>query len=176
MGDFIVTVSLTKGGSTASFFVERWEQVAAGVYDYVEYKPPTGFTYAAVNTNIVSAPYQPFGRTPYTYEKNTFAEAAVNLTKLLGSFDRCSSLGIKTVMVKTKVSQSPTATIVDFINPLQVDLTLGVVDAGPDQSKCSEGTGTSFTVTGKTTPSPGDTVTNTVWSVESGSAEIASPK
>src|SRR5206468_7937757 len=126
-------------------------------------------------TAVVPSPYPAFGGN--TYAINTFAEAAVNLTKLIGSFNPCLSLGIKTVLVKTKVSQSPTAGMVDFISPLQVSLTLGVANAGHDQSKCSEGTSTSFALSGTATPSPGQTVSSTTWSVVpgTGTATIDTP-
>src|SRR5439155_16150318 len=106
-----------------------------------------------------------FGGT--SYDANTFAEAGIDLTALLGAIDACTSLGVKSILVKTKESQSPTATIVDLIAPLQVTRQLGLADAGPDQPKCSQGASTSFTVTGVATPSPGDVVTSTTWTVQS---------
>ena len=67
---------------------------------------------------------------------NAFAEAAIDLTALLGNFDSCLSIGVKTIMVKTKTSTSSTASIVDFIDPIQYSMKLGPsADAGPDQAR-----------------------------------------
>src|SRR5206468_3349211 len=104
-----------------------------------------------------------------TYATNAFAEAAVDLTALVGNFGPCNELGIKSLFIKTKESQSPTATIVDFVGPsLAVDVTIGVADAGKDQAKCSGVAQTTFTLTGSATPPPNTTVASTVWSFASG--------
>src|SRR5205823_11975638 len=102
-----------------------------------------------------------------TYVTNTFTEAAVDLTALVGSFDPCLTVGIKTILVKTKESQSPSANIVDFIVPQQLvpPLVIGpTVDAGPDQAKCQDPSlTTSFSLTG--TAQPGTyPITSTTWS------------
>src|SRR5262249_31735656 len=80
---------------------------------------------------------------------------------------------------KTKASPSGTADLGDFMEPKQLSLTLGLADAGQDQSKCPDpnSSTTSFTVTGTATPSPGDSVDSTLWQVVpgSGTANITSP-
>lgn len=165
-GDFILTLQLTNGGTAPKFFVERW-QSSGGGFDYVEGSFPAGSTFAAVNTSSVPVTYDAFGGN--SYATNAFAEAAVDLTALIGSFDKCNVLGIKSLLVKTKESQSSTATIVDFVGPpLPVDITIGVADAGKDQAICSEGATTKFTLTGTATPPSGATVTSTVWSFAEG--------
>jgi hypothetical protein len=102
-------------------------------------------------------------------------EGAVNLTALLGAIDPCTSLGIKTLLVKCKTSASPTATITDFIAPLQIDKRIGIADAGTDQAKCSEGASTNFTLAGVATPPSPDVIGSTTWSVVSGTASITTP-
>src|SRR5207302_1162261 len=106
-------VSLTHGGNTASFFVEQWKTntAAAGSYDYFDVNVatslPSNSVYAAVNTNDGTVvPYGAFGGT--TYLKNTFAEGAVDLTALIGAViaNPCTDIGIKTILIKTKQSQS----------------------------------------------------------------------
>ncbi|MDB5277523.1 MAG: hypothetical protein JWR61_2478 [Ferruginibacter sp.] len=173
--DFVLTLALTKGGSSAGFFVERWQAVpvstqAPAGFDYVDRTAsiPAGSTFASVNTTSVPVAFGAFGST--TYATNTFAEAAVDLTALLGSFDPCTELGIKTIFIKTKESQSPTATIVDFITPQPVSVVLGVADAGVNQSVCSGGATTNFSLSGSATPSPGDALQSSTWSVVSGAA------
>src|SRR5437867_8076697 len=49
-----------------------------------------------------------------TYDVNTFGEAAIDLTALFANFNSCLSVGVKTIFIKTKESQSPTANIVDL--------------------------------------------------------------
>jgi hypothetical protein len=177
VNDFILTLSFTKGGTKPGLCVSRWMASASNPcgFDYVDATAalPAGAVFAAVNTSSVSVPYGAFGKTNYV--TNTFAEAAVDLTALLADIDPCLSVGIKTVFVKTKESQSPTATIVDFINPLQVDLKIGATaDAGPDQTKCSSGNSTTFTITGTATAGI-HPITSMAWSVISGTATIDPP-
>src|SRR5437016_8404628 len=155
--DFILTLSFTHGGTTAGLCVSRW--MAAGSqacgFDYVDATAdlPSGAFYAAVNTDEISVPYGAFGIT--TYPVNTFAEAAVDLTALLGEFNPCLTVGIKTVFVKTKESPSPSANITDFINPFQPRPALVIgpaAFAGDDQTVCSSEETNSFTLNGTAQP------------------------
>ncbi|WP_165930057.1 gliding motility-associated C-terminal domain-containing protein, partial [Flavobacterium caseinilyticum] len=175
VNDFVLTLLLTQGGSAAGFFINRWESTGSG-YDYIDRTAsiPIGSVFAAVNTaDGTPVSFGAFGNT--TYEKNTFSEAAIDLTALLGAIDPCTSLGIKTIFIKTKVSSSSSAGIADFITPLQVSLRLGVADAGVDQALCSTGASTNFNLIGTANPSPGDAILSAVWSVSSGSATIINP-
>ncbi len=175
LNDFILTLSLTKGGSTAGFAVNRWESVGGGSFDYVDRTSllPSAAVFAAVNTAVVPVSFGAFGLP--NYDTNNFVEGAVDLSALLGAFDPCLSLGVKTILIKTKQSQSPAATITDFISPLQVVRRLTGVDAGPDQLQCATGSSTKFTVTGTVNPAAGETVSSITWSPISGSATIDSP-
>src|ERR1041385_3467768 len=177
VNDFILTLTFTKGGSKPGLCFSRWVASATNAcgYDYVDATSalPAGAVFAAVNTGSVSVPYGAFGGT--TYAPHPFAEAAVDLTALLADIDPCLSVGIKTVFVKTKESQAPTATIVDFINPLQIDLKLGPSgDAGPDQTKCSADGSTTFTLNGSATAGI-HPIVSMAWSVTSGTATIDAP-
>ncbi|MDI1306423.1 MAG: T9SS type A sorting domain-containing protein [bacterium] len=169
-GDILLTLALTNGGGAAEFFVNKWDLVG-GIYDYVDKtsSTPAGSVYASTNAGNVPVSFSAFGLNQYS--SNLFVEAAIDLTALLGAIDPCTSLGVKTLFIKTKTSQSPTATIVDFINAKQVSLQIGLANAGLDQSQC----GSVFSVTGTATPSPGDAISSTTWSVFSGTATIASP-
>ncbi len=171
VNDFILTVALTSGGTTASYFVEQWAAKVGGGFDYfdVTSKIPTNSVFAAVNAvdgTLVS--FGAFGRT--TYLKNTFAEAAVDVTEMLKTaFNPCTIIGIKTILVKTKQSQSPTANISDLITPLQVDLTIGLAQAGAAQTKCRQGDSTAFTLDG--TAHPGTSpIASMAWSIVSSTA------
>jgi hypothetical protein len=169
-GDILLTLALTNGGGAAEFFVNKWDN-PAGIYDYIDKtsSTPAGSVYASTNAGNVPVSFSAFGSNQYS--SNLFVEAAIDLTALLGAIDPCTSLGVKTLFIKTKTSQSPTATIVDFINAKQVSLQIGVANAGVDQAQC----GDTFSVTGTATPSPGDAISSTTWSVFSGTATITSP-
>src|SRR6266568_3199792 len=177
VNDFLLTLEFTHGGSSAGFFLSRWQATNSQPcgFDYVDAALPSGAAFAAVNTNIVSVPYGAFGAT--TYAVNTFAEAAVDLTAMLGSFNTCLTVGVRNIFIKTKASQSASANIVDFISPIPVRPLLVIgpdANAGPDQTKCSEGVTTTFTVNGSAQPG-GNPLTSTNWTVVSGPASILSP-
>src|SRR6266498_3537232 len=177
VNDFILTINFINGGTQPGMCFQRWlpSAVAPCGYDYFDQTSllPAGRVFAAVNTTNISVPYGAFGTT--TYSPNTFAEAAVDLTALIADIDPCLSIGVKTLFVKTKESQAPNATIVDFISPVAVKLKLGpTADAGPDLAKCSEGSSTTFNLTGTETAGT-YTITNRTWSVVSGTATIDSP-
>jgi hypothetical protein len=188
-GDFVLTLELTKGGTAANFFVQRWEAVpvssqAPAGYDYVDRttNTPAGSVYAAVNTVVVPVSYPAFAPTGNgagagNYDVNTFVEAAVDLTALLGAFNPCETFGVETILIKTKESQSPTATITDFIAPQQIvpPIVFGPsVSAGKDQTVCSlpGATSTTFTMAGTATPGTSP-ITSTNWQVISYSGNVA---
>jgi len=168
VNDFTLTLNFTNGGTSPGLCVSRWVAVGSG-FDYVDATSalPQGAVFAAVNTGTITVPYSAFGNN--TYPKNAWAEAAVDLTALLNNFDnRCVGVGIKTIFVKTKESQSPTATIVDFISPQQVDIKLGPAspDAGADQTKCSgSASGTTFNLHGTAAAGNVNQITSMAWTV-----------
>jgi hypothetical protein len=170
IGDMLLTLALTNGGGTAEFFVSRWETSGSG-YNYIDKTNvvPAGSVFASTNAAAVPVPFSAFGSNQYS--SNLFVEAAVDLTALLGVIDPCTSLGVKTLFIKTKTSPSPTATLVDFISAQQVDLQLGGADAGPDQSLCSN----TFSISGKATTI--DNITSHSWSIVpgGGTATITNP-
>ena len=124
-GDLLLSLAFTGGGKMADFFVWRWQTNGSGGFQYVDYTAslPFGRVFAALNSNSIAAPYGAFGQT--NYDPNAFAEAAVDLTALVGNFDPCLTLGFKAIMIKTKASQSDSATIEDFIDPIQYTLKIG---------------------------------------------------
>ncbi|TAL02763.1 MAG: hypothetical protein EPO07_06990, partial [Verrucomicrobia bacterium] len=171
-GDLLFSLAFIGGGSTPDFLAYRWQTNGLGGFDYADATAmlSTGRFFMAVNSNTISVPYGAFGVT--TYAPNAFAEAAIDLTALLGSFDQCASFGFKTIMVKTKSSSSDTATIEDFITPFQYTLRIGPdAQAGPDQVRCAEGAETTFPLNGAA-GSGLSSVASTTWSVLSGSATV----
>ena len=120
VGDVLLTIHLTQGGSQAEFFAQRWQPVGTG-YDYVAINFPAGQAFVAANIDsAVTSTYDAFGS--HTYGINQFGEAAVNLDALLPNFGTC--FGIATVFVRTKSSTADDAVLKDFIEPYQINLCL----------------------------------------------------
>ncbi len=118
VGDILLTIELTKGGGQASFFVQRWLSDGSGGFTYVDFTPAAGTAFVAANIDsVVTIPYSPF-----SYEVNAFGEAAANLTALISSLDPC--FGAKTIWIRTKSSQSPTAQLKDMTEPIQLNICL----------------------------------------------------
>ena len=175
VNDLLLSLAFTSGGKVADFLAYRWLPNGSGGYAYVDVTAqlPIGRVFVALNSNSVAVPFGAFGAT--TYAPNAFAEAAIDMTALLSGFDPCLSVGFKTIMVKTKSSPSSTATISDFINPIQYSLRIGPsADAGGNQARCSEGSSTAFVLQGKASAGLA-AISSTVWSVVNGSAIIDAP-
>jgi hypothetical protein len=173
VNDLLLSLDFISGGSTPNFYAWRWlTNTATGGFAYVDStaSTPSNGVFAAVNTNTVAVPFSAFGLT--TYGANAFVEAAVDLTALLGGFDQCLSIGFKTIMVKTKTSASSTATISDFINPIQCTLKVGPgAYAGAAQTQCYGGATTDFALQGQATAGL-QPIASTIWSVVAGTATI----
>jgi large repetitive protein len=172
--DVLLSLAFTGGGKVADFFAWMWRPDGIGGFGYVDVTTsmPAGRVFAALNSNSVAVPYGAFGKT--TYAANAFAEAAVDLTALLGNFDQCLSFGFKTIMVKTKASSSTTASIEDFLDPIQYSLNIGPgADAGADQTRCIEGESTAFPLNGVATAGL-NPVASATWSLVAGTATIDS--
>jgi hypothetical protein len=172
--DILLSVAFTGGGKVADFFASRWTPSGSGfAYTNITAMLPAGGVFVALNSNTIAAPYGAFGST--SYAPNAFGEAAIDLTALLGNFNPCESFGFKTIMIKTKASASSSASIEDFIDPIQYNLNIGPgANAGSDQVRCTEGATTSFALIGAAA-SGLQPVATTTWSVVSGDATIADP-
>src|SRR6266540_4213624 len=172
--DLLLSLAFTSGGSVADFFAWRWQPNGSGGFAYVDVTAslPVGRAFVALNTADSFVPYGAFGST--NYAPNAFAEAALDLTALLGNFDPCLTFGVKTLMVKTKTSQSSSASIEDLMDPIQLTLRIGPsADAGPDQTRCREGDSTLFALS--VAAGAGlQPIVSTTWSVVSGTATIDS--
>jgi hypothetical protein len=173
--DLVLSLAFTEGGKVADFFAWRWQADGVGGFRYVDVTAalPSGRVFVALNTNTIPVPYTAFGGNQY--QANAFAEAAIDLTALLGGFDPCESFGFEALTVKTKASASYSAGIEDLIEPIAYKLRIGpAADAGPDQTRCAEPGVTVFPLQGSA--SAGLTsVASTRWSVVAGSAIIDNP-
>src|SRR5262245_34517672 len=125
MNDLLLSLAFLDGGATADFYALRWTTNGAGGFAYVDKTAsvPAGSVFAAVNATNTAVPYGAFGST--NYQANAFVEAAIDLTALLGNLDPCLLFTVKTIMVKTKSSGSSTASIEDFIDPIQYSIRIG---------------------------------------------------
>ena len=122
VGDLLLTVQLSNGGAAAQFFVYRWQVSAASPigFDYIAEPTTAGTVFIAANTGgAVAVPFAAFGSN--SYPLNTFAEAAVDLNALLANFGFNPCIGIKTLFIKTKTSNSPSAQLKDFIDPIALE-------------------------------------------------------
>ncbi len=172
VGDLLITLELTMGGTQPNFFVERWQQVSPGVFSYIPITPAANTVFAAANVNgTVPVPYGAFGST--TYAMNAFAEGAIDISALIANLDPC--ILIRTVLIKSKASQEATANLKDFITPIQLNLgTSPAADAGLDLIECQINPGPNvFTVNG--TATNGSPSWSVIGSTGTASATIISP-
>ncbi len=119
VGDIVVTVKYSNGGTNAHIIVYRWHQQSPGVFGYDSITPPPGTTFAASNINgPVSVPFGAFGST--TYQQFAYAECAFDINEIIPGLNDC--IGAKTVLIKTKASDAYTAALKDFVEPVQLEL------------------------------------------------------
>ncbi len=173
IGDLVLSVTYTNGGTLPQMFVYQWNDTGQGAYDYVLVNQTTGTTFLATNAeSAILVPYGAFGTN--MYEESAFTEISCNLNEVVPGTYAC--LDIKTVIVKTKASQSFNAVLKDMIEPVQVDISSAPVISSNDETIClgdtallsatiNSGTGpyTYLWSTGDTTPSimvSPDTTTN----------------
>jgi hypothetical protein len=135
VGDILITVEYTNGGSQPLVYLYQWQQITTTTYDYISYTPPVGTVYAATNiAGTVSAPHNPFGST--TYQQYAFVEAAANLTALVASIAADPCISLVSAFVKTKSSNAFTAQLQDLIEPFQIDIATYTVDPVASQGVC----------------------------------------
>ncbi|MBP2680844.1 MAG: hypothetical protein H6Q78_707, partial [Candidatus Krumholzibacteriota bacterium] len=130
VGDLLLTIELTKGGTQAQFFAQRWAPDGAGDFTYADIPFPSGSAFVAANIDSQVTSTFPVFDLGY-YGVNQFGEAAVNLNALLPNFGDC--FAIATVFVRTKSSTSASAELKDFIRPFQLNQCL---DETPPDITC----------------------------------------
>ena len=155
VNDLNLTVEYTGGGSIANIVYYTWQPVAGGGFDYVQFTPsmapPTGFAFTSGGGE--SVPYSAFGNT--TYIANQFVEGAVDLDALVSSsVNICAGLIIKTVFIKTKASAAISANLEDLVEPIQLQLGIGLnATTTASAILCNGGSSTLTTIaTGGTSP------------------------
>ena len=124
LGDVLVTLIFTNGGTSAEVEIRIWEAVGTG-YEYVLH-PNTEFTgsiFATNNNSVTTVPFNVYGTQPGVYAPNQWAEGAINLSTLL-KIDENPCATLATMFVRTKTSQSPSAELKDFPGIFQLNLDL----------------------------------------------------
>ena len=169
VGDLLLTVQLSNGGAAAQFFVYRWQASGSSPlgYDYIAEPAPGGNVFIAANTGgAVAVPYPAFGSS--SYPLNTFAEGAVNLNALLANFGFNPCIGIKTLFIKTKTSNSPSAQLKDFITPIALEFGSAPSSTITAADVCANSPGNAASVTDA---GPGSTYN---WTVTNGTVDSGS--
>lgn len=138
-GDLALTVEFVNGGIDPQLYVYVWDSTGPGTYDYVMVSPPAGTAFLSVNSDsAVVVPYGAFGETSYAV--NSFTELACNINELVPGNYNC--IDIKTVIAKTKASQSINAVLKDLVTPVQLAISSAPVISLDDQSICFGDTAT----------------------------------
>ncbi|MFN0109996.1 MAG: beta strand repeat-containing protein [Blastocatellia bacterium] len=141
VGDLLLTLKLAASGGKPLLFVQRWQADGAG-FNWVDVTSASDTApFIATNGAVTPAPFTAFGGP--NYAANQFGEAALNLTPLLASLQKVSScLLFRTVLVKSKSSQAANATVLDFLEPMQVNFGTAPAVAVNSETICSGGAAT----------------------------------
>ncbi len=143
VGDLVVSMEYSNGGSKPIVRIYRWQEVSPGVYDYVlPTRDLSALVFAETNrTGSVDVPFRGFGST--SYSQYAFVEAAVNVTGVLREIaDPCTALSIRTIFIKTKASDSQTAALKDMVEPIPVTINFGSATIAYGGPYCPVGTAT----------------------------------
>lgn len=139
VGDLALSITYTNGGTYPELFIYQWNETDPGEFGYILLDPPAGTTYLATNMDsTVIVPFGAFGE--YSYEESAFTEVACNINEMVAGEYPC--LGIKTVLAKTKASQSFNAALKDMAGPVQVDITSAPTISVDDATICLGDTAT----------------------------------
>ena len=133
IGDLVISITYTNGGTDPQLFIYQWDSTAPGEFGYTMINPAAGTSFLATNSDsAVVVPYGAFGSD--TYQVSAFTEIACNLNDLISGSYSC--VDIKTVIIKTKASQSINAVLKDFIIPVQVDISSAPVVSVNSETIC----------------------------------------
>ncbi len=122
LGDLLIAVEYTGGGSTATVRYYEWEVVGSG-FGYIEKNNPGPNRFGMANSTVVPTALGAFGSNQY--QPYQFVEAAINISAFFEFSNPCQGITIGNILVKTKSSAAPTAALDDFVQPLDVKLNLG---------------------------------------------------
>ncbi|MCU7550519.1 hypothetical protein OCK74_15480 [Chitinophagaceae bacterium LB-8] len=148
VGDVQISAEFTGGGSNPNLYLEEWRNVG-GVYKWVTFSITPMPAFGATNSAVISGmPYDVFGGTSYSI--NSFIEVSVNISEIYRNTATPCVGSISTMFVMTKSSQSVTADLADFVDPLQVNLDINVgKPTASGATYCVDQTIQNLTVTGE---------------------------
>ncbi|PKP19907.1 MAG: hypothetical protein CVU05_10225, partial [Bacteroidetes bacterium HGW-Bacteroidetes-21] len=136
LNDFVLSMEYSNGGSNANVHFYLWKLVS-GQYKYVEQVVPSSVAFAITNLANENMPLGAFGS--QNYSPYQFVEAAVNITALFGYVEPCLGLSVNTVIIKTKASDSETAALGDFVEPIPVKFDFGTATISYNANLCQSG-------------------------------------
>ena len=125
VGDITISVTFQNTGeSFGSVQYHQWQPGSfAGAYAYFPIVPDKDAAFAAFNSVPINVPFGAFGSS--TYAPFTFAEAAIDMTVLIGGTgfpgDGCINSPFKSIWVKSKSNDNYD----DFIPPFQLERAFG---------------------------------------------------
>ena len=127
VGDFVISVGFDNKDNTfddeGKVVISQWQPVTENTFAYFQIATRPEAAFRASNSVSINAPFGAFGST--AYPPGTFAEAAVDLTLIIGSLgpieeDACGDIlsgMVKAVWIKSKSSLGLNANLIDFIEP-----------------------------------------------------------
>ena len=131
--DVQISAEFTGGGTNPNLYLEDWKQVN-GTWQWVSRSINSNDAFGSTNAaELLDVPYVAFNNkkspsaTTYFYPVNAFIEVSFNISAIYrGSSNPCIG-SIASMFVMTKSSQSVTADLSDFVDPLQINLDLNVL-------------------------------------------------
>ena len=148
LGDVQISAEFTGGGSNPNLYLEEWRNVN-GVYKWEAFVINAIPAFGSVNdAELTGLPYHVFGTNSYPI--NSFIEVSFNISAIYRETTTPCVGSIKTMFVMTKSSQSVTADLADFVDPIAVDLDINVgAPTASGDDYCIGETINALTVTGE---------------------------
>jgi hypothetical protein len=123
-GDVQISAEFTGGGSNPNLYLEEWKSVG-GVYQWVSIPVPANAAFGSTNRSVLSGvPYDAFGGS--SYPVNAFIEVSFNISAIYRQTSTPCVGSISSAFVMTKSSQSVSANLTDFVDPIQINLDINV--------------------------------------------------
>ncbi|TDE41489.1 hypothetical protein E0I26_16350, partial [Flavobacterium rhamnosiphilum] len=145
VGDILLAVEYSNGGSIATVKFYTWNGT-----DYALVIDPSTNAFGKTNIGIVDTMTGgAFGSSQYSTSQ--FVEAAINISAFFAVNNPCAGAEFGSVLIKTKSSDSPSASLDDFAGPYPVKLVLGTATISyGDGSFCKNEGSVDVTLSGVT--------------------------
>jgi len=136
VNDMVLSMEYSNGGTNANVHFYLWQSVGTG-YQYVEYSFSPSVAFALTNAVSENISFSAFGNPDYAPYQ--FVEAAINVSEIFGNVDPCIGISVNKVIVKTKASDSETAALGDFVEPVQVQFNFGTAEISYNEILYNDG-------------------------------------